>query len=206
MSAELSLRERKKLETHRAVWNAAVELFTARGYDNVSVAEIAAAANVSKMTVFNYFPTKEDLVFGPMEEHIEDLAKVVRERHTGETVIAAMRRYVLDRLADHDPVTGLNDSPGIMALRRLITSTPSLEPRMRAFVFRTQSALVDELAKEADELTAQVVAAQIIGTRGVLMLANHRWIASGRSADEAYPDAVELTNRAFDLLEQGIRI
>jgi hypothetical protein len=141
-----------------------------------------------------------------MEEHIEDLAKVVRERRTGETVIAAMRRYVLERLADRDPVTGLNDSTGIMALRRLITSTPSLEPRMRAFVFRTQAALVDELTKETDELTAQVVAAQIIGTRSVLMLANHRWIASGRSADEAYPDAVELTNRAFDLLEQGIRI
>jgi AcrR family transcriptional regulator len=202
----LSLRERKKLETHRSVWQTALQLFEERGFDNVTVAEIAAAANVSKMTVFNYFPTKEDLVFAPMEEHIEDLAKVVRERRADETVIVAMRRYVLERLAARDPVSGLNDSPGISALRRLVMSTPSLEPRLRSFVFRTQAALVQELAKETDQLTAQVVAAQIVGARGVLMLHIAQAITAGRSADDIHPEAVEQTHHVFDLLEQGIRI
>jgi AcrR family transcriptional regulator len=206
MAAQLSLRERKKLETYDTVWHAAMRLFTERGYEQVSVAEIAAAANVSKMTVFNYFATKEDLVFSPMEEHVEDLAKVVRERSSGETVIAAMRRYVLERLAARDPVSGLNDSPGILAVRQLILSTPALEPRLRSFVHRTETALVCALCEETDELTARVVAAQIIGTRGVLLLTNARWLAAGRSADDAYPAAVEVTNRAFDLLEQGIRV
>src|SRR5690348_4294169 len=83
----VSLRERKKAETRQSLWHAAVELFLERGYDNVSIAEIAAAANVSKMTVFNYFSTKDDLVFGPMEEHVEEYATVVRSRAAGERVV-----------------------------------------------------------------------------------------------------------------------
>src|SRR5690242_21571654 len=79
----MGLRERKKLETARAVRRAAIDLFLERGFDDVSVAEIAAAANVSKMTVFNYLPSKEDLLFMPMEEQTEEMAEVVRDRPAG---------------------------------------------------------------------------------------------------------------------------
>ncbi|MFK8847602.1 TetR/AcrR family transcriptional regulator [Streptomyces sp. Ac-502] len=83
MAEELGLRERKKLQTERRVWRTAVELFLERGFEKVSVQEIAAAAEVSKMTVFNYYGSKEDLVLKPMEHHAEDAARAVHSRAPG---------------------------------------------------------------------------------------------------------------------------
>lgn len=80
MTEGMSLRERKKLQTRHRLLAAATALFAERGFDKVSVAEIAEAAEVSKMTVFNYFAGKEDLVLAPMEEHIGDVARAVRDR------------------------------------------------------------------------------------------------------------------------------
>ncbi|WP_326640923.1 TetR/AcrR family transcriptional regulator [Streptosporangium sp. NBC_01755] len=74
------LRERKKRETRERISNIATGLFMMRGFDNVTVAEVARAADVSVNTVFNYFGTKEDLLFDRQEE-VEDLpSRVVRER------------------------------------------------------------------------------------------------------------------------------
>ncbi len=200
----MGLRERKKLETARAVRQAAIDLFLQRGFDDVSVAEIAAAANVSKMTVFNYFPAKEDLLFAPMEEHTEEMAAVVRDRPDGETPLAALRRHHLERLAARDPSVGLNDTPLVVGLQRIVMTTPSLMPRLRAFLVTGETALAEALAKETDPLTARLAASQISAVRGVLLFALHEGISTGRSADELYPEAVAAANRAYDLLERGL--
>jgi AcrR family transcriptional regulator len=202
----MGLRERKKLETARAVRQAAIDLFLARGFDDVSVAEIAAAANVSKMTVFNYFPTKEDLLFAPMEEHTEEMAAVVRDRRAGESPLAALRRHHLDRLAARDPSVGLNDTPVVVGLQRIVMTTPSLTPRLRAFLVSGETALAEALAKETDPLTARLAAAQIMAARGALLFTLHEGITAGRSADELYPEAVAAANRAYDLLERGLQL
>jgi AcrR family transcriptional regulator len=200
----MGLRERKKLETARAVRQAAIDLFLARGFDDVSVAEIADAANVSKMTVFNYFPAKEDLLFAPMEEHTEEMAAVVRGRSAGETPLAALRRHHLDRLAARDPSVGLNDTPLVVGLQRIVMTTPSLMPRLRAFLVTGETALAEALSKETDPLTARLAAAQITAARGVLLFTLHEGITAGHSADELYPEAVAAANRAYDLLERGL--
>lgn len=70
----------QKRDTSLRIWRIAVELFVERGFGKVSVTEIAEAADVSKMTVFNYFGNKEDMVLKPMEGHTEDMARAVRER------------------------------------------------------------------------------------------------------------------------------
>lgn len=102
--AELGLRERKKLETRRHLATTALGLFMARGFDEVSVAEVAAAAGVSKMTVFNHFPAKEDLVFElTADRGLPDLAGAVRRRAAGVSAIAAVRaeaRLEFERQAD----------------------------------------------------------------------------------------------------------
>ncbi|GAB3831254.1 TetR/AcrR family transcriptional regulator [Dactylosporangium cerinum] len=198
------LRERKKLETRRVLWQAAVRLFDERGYDQVSIAEIAAAANVSKMTVFNYYATKEDLVFGPMEEHIEDFARVILTRPPGAGVVAALREHFLELLANRDPVSGLNDLPQIRALQLLMLRTPALQPRARMFFHRSEEAITAALRKETDELTARIAAGQIMAVRSTLMQTNVEQLCKGRSTDEVYPEAVAATNRAFDLLEHGL--
>src|SRR2546426_12222848 len=89
------LRERKKQQTRQLIFEAARKLFEAKGFDRVSVAEIARAADVSEVTVFNYFPTKEDLYYGGMQFFEEELIESVRGRPTGEAVIKAFRRPLL---------------------------------------------------------------------------------------------------------------
>src|SRR5215217_9663502 len=94
MNTELGLRERKKQQTRRAIAQAAKGLFLERGFDRVSVAEVARVAEVSEQTVFNYFPTKEDLVYWRTGSFEEELLTAIRERAPGESVLAAFGRFV----------------------------------------------------------------------------------------------------------------
>ena len=206
MSQRVGLRERKKEQTRRTLWNTAIELFEKRGFDAVSVAEIAAAADVSKMTVFNYFPTKEDLVVGPMEEHNDEPARVVRERAVGESAVAALRRQFLAALAERDPATGLNDTPNVLSGQRLILTTPSLRQRAYAFFVQSQGLLAKEFAAQTgeDDLTAHIAAAQTMGVRYALVAENIRRLLDGETADAAYPGAVANAEHAFRMLETGL--
>src|SRR5919199_376269 len=95
MAADVGLRERKKQRTRQLLVDTARRLFSERGFENVSVAEIARVAEVSQATVFNYFPTKEDLVYGGLETFEEELLAAIRERPRGQTVVAAFRDFIL---------------------------------------------------------------------------------------------------------------
>ena len=86
------LRERRKQETRRLVSDIATHLFVARGFDEVTISQVAEAAGVAKMTVTNYFPRKEDLVFDRAEAVIGHLAGVVAARAPGESMLTAVRR------------------------------------------------------------------------------------------------------------------
>src|SRR4029453_9409903 len=97
MTTELGLRERKKQQTRQAIADAAKRLFLERGYDQVSVAQVARAADVSEQTVFNYFPPKKDLVNEPMDTFVQELLAAVRDRPAGETPLRALARFILDR-------------------------------------------------------------------------------------------------------------
>src|SRR5262245_3502862 len=123
------LRERRKRLTRQTISDVATMLIAERGFDNVTVAEIAAAANVSKMTVFNYFPRKEDLVFDRQDEMIEFLERAVRERRPGESIAAALRRLVLDLLMQRHPLSGLRD--GAHWFWDVVAASPTLVSRSR---------------------------------------------------------------------------
>lgn len=142
------LRERKKIQTRRRLLFEATKLFTERGFEQVSVAEIAEAADVSKMTVFNYFDSKEDLVFAPMEEHIGDVAEVVRNRAPGESAVAGVRRHFLAAIENRDPSVGVSDSPVALGLLQLIQQTPTLHIRAHAFFGLSLNQLTDVLVEE----------------------------------------------------------
>ncbi|MET9291004.1 TetR/AcrR family transcriptional regulator [Streptomyces sp. NPDC003077] len=207
MTGELGLRERKKDQTRRKLWSVATRLFIERGYDKVSVAEVAAAAEVSKMTVFNYCPSKEDLVVGPLEEHVGDTARAVRERAPGESAPAAVRRQFLDALAAYDASVGMSDDPYVLQVRRLIAETPALLARAHEVVYRAQQLLTAELTEQASPEEAPLapfVAAQLMGVRSALMAHNHRRLLAGESAADVQPAAVALAERAFALLENGL--
>src|ERR1700749_1287397 len=94
-SARKGLRERKKRRTRGPIATVAMKLFAARGFDAVTVAEVARAAEVSEKTVFNYFPSKEDLVFWRLESFEHELLSAVRDRAAGESVLTGFGRFIL---------------------------------------------------------------------------------------------------------------
>jgi len=95
-AAEIGLRERKKQQTRRLLADTALALFAERGFERVRVAEIAHRAEVAEATVYNYFGTKEDLVYEGMSAFEEALVAAVRDRPPGRTVLAAFRDFVLN--------------------------------------------------------------------------------------------------------------
>ncbi|MFL6076926.1 MAG: TetR/AcrR family transcriptional regulator [Mycobacteriales bacterium] len=202
------LRERKKERTRQALSETAIAMFLASGFDQVSVADIAAAAEVSKPTLFKYFPTKEDLVLHRIADHEDEAARTVATRRPGETPLAALRRHFLDGLARRDPVTGLSDHPAVLAFHRLLYTTPSLAARIPQFTGRAEAALAaalrDTTPTDPDDITPEVAAAQVIATQRVLALRTYHQIAAGHPADTLYPAARTAAHQAFDLLTTGL--
>src|ERR1700721_3671123 len=97
--AAIGLRERKKARTRRQIAETAARLFAERGYEHVAVTDVARAAEVAEQTVYNYFPTKEQLVTD-REQQIQDrLCALIRSRPPGVTPAAAVRDFVLESVA-----------------------------------------------------------------------------------------------------------
>src|SRR3954462_12200741 len=105
------LREAHRERVREAISEAAITLFLARGFDEVPVTEIAAAARVSKPTLFKYFPAKEDLGRPGISDPQGQFPRVVRQPPAGEHPLTALHRHFLEALARHHPVPGLNDQP-----------------------------------------------------------------------------------------------
>jgi AcrR family transcriptional regulator len=211
MSGETGLRERKKRRMYETVSETAIRLFLEKGFDAVSVAEIAAAAEISKPTLFRYFPTKEDLVLHRIADHEQEAARVVTEGEgmgagTGEGAgerapLRALRRHFLDGLRRCDPVTGLNDDPRVLAYHALLYGTPSLVARVYAYQQRSEAALAEALGGDLD---ARLAAGQIIAVQRILANENWRRIADGEPVERVRQDAVAAAERAFERLEAGL--
>ncbi|MGA4898366.1 TetR/AcrR family transcriptional regulator [Streptomyces griseoincarnatus] len=196
--SEIGLRERKKRRMYRTVSDIAIGMFLERGFDAVSVAEVAAAAEISKPTLFRYFPAKEDLVLYRIADHEEEPARVVRE---GPTPVEALKRHFLEGLERHDPVTGLNDDSGVLAFHTLLYGTPSLVARLYGHLERTEEALAEALGGGLD---ARLAAGQIIAVRRILAQENWRRIAAGEALDAVGEDAVAAAERAFGALARSL--
>lgn len=209
MDEGLGLRERKKARTRRAISEAAIALFLERGYDDVPVTEIAEAAEVSKRTLFAYFPTKDDLVLHRFADHEDESARVVRDRPADESPLDALHRHVRITLEQRDPITGLCDTPEVVAFHRLVRDTPALSTALQRYHARSVEALTSALlgaAREAPhpELTARLAASQIFVVLRELADANQRRVIAGQSADALAPAALAEADHAFDLLRGGL--
>ncbi|WP_157245348.1 TetR/AcrR family transcriptional regulator [Nonomuraea typhae] len=203
---EEGLRERKKRETRLRIADMAMGLFMTRGFDNVTVAEVARAADVSVNTVFNYFRTKEDLFMDRWDE-VEDLpSKVVRERRPGEGIVAAFRRDFLDALDTGDWRYGLHE--GADHFGRLVADSPSLTARMRELEHATDVRLArtveEETGADPDDLAPVIVAAQILVVTRALARTAIRRKQAGEGWAEILPDVRRQAEEAFDLLADGI--
>jgi AcrR family transcriptional regulator len=188
------LRARKKARTHDAIADAAISLFLAHGFDHVSVNDIAAAAEVSKPTLFRYFATKEDLVLHRFADHKGEAARIVRDRQPGVAPTTALYRHFRAGLDSRDPVTGLNDHPEVVAFHRLVFATASLAWRLTRYTLEDEKALADALGPD---IQARLRAAQVLAVQRVLAQANWQKIADGRTARDVHPEAVADADQAF---------
>ncbi|MBE8478252.1 TetR/AcrR family transcriptional regulator [Streptomyces justiciae] len=193
------LRARKKQRMYETVSEIAIRLFLERGYGAVSVAEIAAAADISKPTLFRYFPAKEDLVFHRIADHEDEAARVVREGQGAP--LGSLRRNFLDGVEQGDPITGVNDHPAVRAFYDLLYGTPALVARLHIHLERSEEALAVALGGDLD---ARLAAGQIVAVRRILAQENWRRIGAGEPVVEVRAVALRDAERAFDLLEAAL--
>jgi AcrR family transcriptional regulator len=207
MSQELGLRERKKQRTKELIAATARDLFIERGFEAVTVAEIARAAEVSEATVFNYFPTKEDLLYSRLEAFEEELVSAVRERQTGESVLAAFGRFLRvprGLLASEDP----DVVEQLAAIVRVIAESPALLAREQQIYARYTGSLAAVLAEEtaarADDVRPWIVADTLIGVHQALVDYTRRQILAGTRNPELLRRVRRQTRRALELLAKGL--
>ena len=160
MAQAKGLREQKKEQTRAAIAHTAIGLFLQRGFEQVSIAEIAEAAGVAKQTVTNYFPNKEDLVLSAQPTLTPDLAGAVRGRAPGESPVAALYRLVRSELDRRAEWTGLHD--GVTQFARMSLASPTL---IEAFA-RLWGEVETNLALAFEELTAGLTAGTGLTGRG----------------------------------------
>lgn len=196
------LRERRKQETRQAISDIATEMFAARGFDAVTISQVAEAAGVAKMTVTNYFPRKEDLVFDRAEAIVRSLADVLAARAPGESILAAIRRDYAERVARADVTLGLS-SP---AFARMIQNSPVLAARGRDMLDQRERALGDAIAAETgvDDVPQRVVAALLASVYRVLYVEASRRSLAGERRDHICGVLGAAASRAFDQLEPAL--
>jgi AcrR family transcriptional regulator len=207
MTAEpIGRRERKKQLTRRAISDVATDLFLARGFDAVTVVEVAAAADVAVQTVFNHFPTKEDLFFdetgwwtGP--------AQAIRETPARVDVIETLKQHYLgeirERLASGHLATWRQFS-------NTIEASPALQARRRRNAEEMEELLVEALRERDDRLSgrmARLIAAQYAAAQKVLEGELARFIAPDATPPqlgEANAELEQAIDEVFAVLAGGL--
>ena len=172
------------MQTRQLIADTARELFVERGFDRVSVAEIARIADVSEATVFNYFRTKEDLIFSGLEQFETDMLDAIRRRERGEAALTAFARFILAPrgfLAESDDAT----AAALMSITRVIATSPALLAReQRIFAAYTDSLarlLAEETGAGAKDLRPLVAANAMIGIHRALIKFVRKRILAGET-------------------------
>jgi AcrR family transcriptional regulator len=205
---QVGLRERKKQRTRQLIAETARRLFAERGFDRVTVAEIARSAEVSQQTVFNYFPTKEDLFFSGLEVFEAELLDAIREREPGESILAAFFRFVTrpsGLLAANDP----NAIERLRGVARLIDESPVLLAREQqiyaAYTRELADLIADETNAQPDDIAPWVAANAMIGLHKSLVDYVRRSVLKGEQERRRIVRRLRAQAReGLALLERGL--
>lgn len=187
MSTPPSRRARKRLATREHISDVATRLFFEHGFDRVTVADIAQAADVGRMTVFNYFPRKEDMFFDLDEPARADLVAAVRDRAPSDSPIEALRGFAHDAVAQRRPYVSF--SVQSQQFIRTIDASEALKARARAIrdeLTQEVCALLAESAgRDASDVQARLLANLLVATATVAFQEGHRTFQKVRNAAKA---------------------
>jgi AcrR family transcriptional regulator len=198
------LRERKKRATREAIAATARRLFAERGFDAVTVAEIADAANVSEKTVFNHFAAKEDLVFAGGETRLARLEADIAQRPPGTSVLDVFRASsaaMLDTIAQ-------GEGEDRLVVPRIVRGSPALQERMAVGWEREAAALAAVVAEatgaEDDDLVPAVVARTLAWTLITIFRAAFDGLLAGEDPERLTARLRPQAARAYDRLAAGL--
>jgi len=195
----VGLRETKKLRTRQEIADKAMGLFVKRGFDHVTVAEVAAAAEVSEKTVYNYFPTKEDLFFDEVPDRERALVEAVRNRRPGESVASALERL-------QSTACGRMCSEGFAIFARIIEESPALQAKELEVMARFTDALAGAIQSElgVHDLDAKVAANVLVTVQWQHFRNARAHALAGYHGPAAERKLRSELKRAYRLLEHGL--
>ena len=198
------LRARKKRVAREAIAATARRLFAERGFERVTVAEIAEAADVTEKTVFNHFPTKVDLAFAGREEGIARLVAALTERPPGASVLAVFRALttsVIDTFVAH----GDED---LLTVARIIRHSPTLQERLavgwESGAAAVTAAIAETSGAAADDLVPGIVARTLWFTHRSIFLAALQGLAAEEDREQLVVRLRVAADRAYDQLADGL--
>ncbi|MFE2678210.1 TetR/AcrR family transcriptional regulator [Streptomyces hygroscopicus] len=196
------LRERKKRQTRQHISDVATGLFMERGFDAVTIAEVAEAAEVSVNTVYNYFPAKEDLFVDREEEIVDRPSRLVRERPAGQSAARALLDRLRQDIRERHPYVGLTE--GYDRFRQVIVDSPTLMARLFTIQGRTVHqlgvTLREEAAAEPRDPTPEFIAHQLIGAENAVRRGIQRGLEEGGGVDEVAEGALRMVDVMESLL------
>ncbi|WP_327339072.1 TetR/AcrR family transcriptional regulator [Streptomyces sp. NBC_01324] len=200
------LRERKKRQTRQHLSDVATGLFLERGFDAVTIAEVARAADVSVNTVYNYFQTKEDLFLDRSSGIVDRLSRYVRGRDRGESAADAVLSELRIQVEGVSPAVGLME--GYKSFMRVIQGADGLKARLwhiqQEALLRLEETLLEESGAEPGDPVPVLVAGQLSWVHSTLMGYIGREMVAGRGAAEVSRDALVLLDDIEDLLGEKV--
>src|ERR1700735_5530326 len=205
MSTVPGLRERRKAQTRQKIADTALRLFIERGFDQVTVAEVARVAEVSEATLFNYFPTKKMLSYSRRGAYEARLIDAIRTRDPATSALAALTELLLRPQPDR---LGTQDSEHLATMARMVTASPALLARERQVFSQATAELAALLAEQtqadADDITPWVVANALMGVHHAVLDAVRRKALAGQPNPGLARDVRSRAQRALALLERGL--
>lgn len=198
---KVGLRERKKLRTRKLIFRTAVRLFDEQGYEETTVAEIAEASDVATKTFFNYFRSKEDLLFSDQQLRVSVMLETVESRRPEDTLVRQLER-LRDELIELMMSGALDWDAELIPIRtRLIMSVPSLQARALKESFDVQRDIAEALHKAYGESLDPVSAAAVVGA---LVGAAQRAMITSIELDQSVQERRAALERGFDVAIRGI--
>lgn len=201
-------RERKKQQTREKIAKVALELFIERGFEQVPVTEVAEAADVSVNTVYNYFPTKEDLFFGLNQPMETSLAGIVRQRENGEALLTFLRQLLLSSLEPMKAVLSPEQDATRQQVFQVIRESPTLQARGRQMAEAIEEdlahALAEDMGAELDDIVPRLVAHLILTLYARVFAEYARQRLTGESSEKIHANLSAMVTAGLDLLAHGI--
>lgn len=195
--------ERGGPQTRRKISDIATRLFLDRGFDDVTVADVAREAGVSSVTVFKHFPRKEDLLFDREEDAVDILRSAVCDRDPGVDVLASLRSAAFGLLDDRHALSGVKE--GSIPFFRTVAASPALIARAREIAAEMERTLRELLDDDAEfEGDTALFAALVIAGYVTVLTATARQVMAEGAPDPVVEDHRARVTRLFDALRDGI--